>query len=84
MGPALAYALTSFTKGWRKRARGCALCGAALPPFPGLLIFSAPMVIFSTPILPEVIFLNPGVGPANHLIFFAPRYYFFGPLGTFF
>ena len=50
----------------------------------GLLIFSAPMIIFLTPILPEVIFLTPGVGPANHLIFLAPKYFFFGPLGTFF
>ena len=45
----------------------------------GGLIFSAPMChgyFF------EVIFLTPGVGPANHLIFLAPI--FFGPLGTFF
>ena len=55
-----------------------------LPYSSGLLIFSAPMIIFSTPILPEVIFLTPGVGPASHLIFLAPKYYFFGPLGTFF
>ena len=50
----------------------------------GLLIFSAPWLFFSTRILPEVIFLTPGVGPANHLIFPATRYYLFGPFGTLF
>ena len=46
----------------------------------GLLIFSAPKVIFSTPILPEVIFLTPS------LCYFCrpPRYYFFDPSGYFF
>ena len=54
--------------------------GSELSTLKGLLIFSAPKVIFSTPILPEVIFLTPS------LCYFCrpPRYYFFDPLGLFF